>query len=755
MKDVEGKSDKVVSSFPFTHYGIRSSQKKLSICLCSKLSKNVFTLKSDDRCMCTAEDRRYGIRYRCMKLASVASSCIVNDKLLQPSYCSANSLRNATEASIMLRLSCILYRGNLVRRIYLKGELKVCCSTNEQHIMHADCHYYLNQTCCHCNAYKTATTCVIYSPYKNVLFEKLDAIYPLMIQGIQLNLCKFFFFFLDVPLHGEYLLLAVEADNAFSVRILLHHGAPIIFQSKSDEIVDVFSVAVTKGSYNAAEEILKYVNYSCTQMQRFINGRLLEFIDNISYQVLDVLLAYGTNIYERNKKGETIFHKLADHRDEKYAVTVASKLFENREVVSSFINAGDNLNRTALQIACENSRWELVIDINLAEKPYFYKTCMYAIFTKMYRILHTFSLPLHSYMNRFLVKHGAKPRGLSVSVQLPEFISLCMQRLERSMEIKNSLLLSSKYFGNIDIILHSHSNVILGLFQNQLIFDSCNYKDITMGHECVVIPLENGTNDGATLSPDFEYLSVITDVNFFRTHVDFSLVCHCTNDCKEDCPCNSRCVYDSNGRLTDETIDLAIKGALGTVLECSTCCFCSINCRSRVAQKRIRCRLQIYRSIKYGWAVRAVSFIHKGSFICEYTGELISTSEADDRTDDDYLFETVDSLSTRCIDAKFKGSVSRFINHSCDANVVVLRVVWDAHTCHLPHICFYAKRDVQEGEELTIDYGSQWWKVKLKKFACKCESENCNYTDAIREKFLESQENEKSSSSVEQKKMSS
>ena len=39
-----------------------------------------------------------------------------------------------------------------------------------------------------------------------------------------------------------------------------------------------------------------------------------------------------------------------------------------------------------------------------------------------------------------------------------------------------------------------------------------------------------------------------------------------------------------------------------------------------------------------GWGVRPLSAIPKGSFVCEYVGELISDSEAETR-EDSYLFD--------------------------------------------------------------------------------------------------------------------
>lgn len=45
-----------------------------------------------------------------------------------------------------------------------------------------------------------------------------------------------------------------------------------------------------------------------------------------------------------------------------------------------------------------------------------------------------------------------------------------------------------------------------------------------MGRERVAIPLENGTDDGATLDSNFEYINAVDDHDSFQTHIDFSLV---------------------------------------------------------------------------------------------------------------------------------------------------------------------------------------------------------------------------------------
>ena len=47
---------------------------------------------------------------------------------------------------------------------------------------------------------------------------------------------------------------------------------------------------------------------------------------------------------------------------------------------------------------------------------------------------------------------------------------------------------------------------------------------------------------------------------------------------------------------------------------------------------------QVFRTEGMGWGVRPITDIAKGSFVCEYVGEIISDSEADTR-EDSYLFD--------------------------------------------------------------------------------------------------------------------
>ncbi|HEY4488518.1 MAG TPA: SET domain-containing protein-lysine N-methyltransferase [Candidatus Paceibacterota bacterium] len=100
----------------------------------------------------------------------------------------------------------------------------------------------------------------------------------------------------------------------------------------------------------------------------------------------------------------------------------------------------------------------------------------------------------------------------------------------------------------------------------------------------------------------------------------------------------------------------------------------------------------------------------KGEFVIEYTGERISSSHADTLSSR-YLFE-VDSKWT--IDANEVHNTGRFVNHSCEPNCEA--EIEDGR------VLFYALRTIEEGEELTIDYGEEYFDEFIRPTGCKCDA---------------------------------
>ncbi len=129
-----------------------------------------------------------------------------------------------------------------------------------------------------------------------------------------------------------------------------------------------------------------------------------------------------------------------------------------------------------------------------------------------------------------------------------------------------------------------------------------------------------------------------------------------------------------------------------------------------------------------GRGVFARRRITKGRRIIEYTGELLSHDEVDQRYDDDeqerhhtFLFE-VDEFTV--IDATKIGSEARYINHSCQPNCEAVN--------EDGRIFIEAIKNIQPGTELSYDYSydlDEPLTPQLKrKYPCFCGAPRCRGT---------------------------
>uniref|UniRef100_A0A8C7ES90 Euchromatic histone lysine methyltransferase 2 n=1 Tax=Neovison vison TaxID=452646 RepID=A0A8C7ES90_NEOVI len=255
-------------------------------------------------------------------------------------------------------------------------------------------------------------------------------------------------------------------------------------------------------------------------------------------------------------------------------------------------------------------------------------------------------------------------------------------------------------------------------------------RDVARGYENVPIPCVNGV-DGEPCPEDYKYISENCETSTMNIDRNITHLQHCTcvDDCSSsNCLCGQlsiRCWYDKDGRLLQEFNKIEPP----LIFECNQACSCWRNCKNRVVQSGIKVRLQLYRTAKMGWGVRALQTIPQGTFICEYVGELISDAEADVREDDSYLFD-LDNKDGEvyCIDARYYGNISRFINHLCDPNIIPVRVFMLHQDLRFPRIAFFSSRDIRTGEELGFDYGDRFWDIKSKYFTCQCGSEKCKHS---------------------------
>jgi histone-lysine N-methyltransferase SETD1 len=133
--------------------------------------------------------------------------------------------------------------------------------------------------------------------------------------------------------------------------------------------------------------------------------------------------------------------------------------------------------------------------------------------------------------------------------------------------------------------------------------------------------------------------------------------------------------------------------------------------------------LKFAKSAIHDWGLFAMERIDANDMVIEYIGEIIRQKIADHREKQyermgigsSYLFRIDDDT---IIDATKKGNLARFINHCCDPNCNAKIITVDGHK----KIVIYAKRDIEEGEEITYDYK---FPIEVDKIPCLCGAKNC------------------------------
>ena len=115
-----------------------------------------------------------------------------------------------------------------------------------------------------------------------------------------------------------------------------------------------------------------------------------------------------------------------------------------------------------------------------------------------------------------------------------------------------------------------------------------------------------------------------------------------------------------------------------------------------------------------GLGLFATRPIKKGTKIVRYFGPLLdSKKEKDDAIENKYLFELTNRWT---IDGSVRENVARYINHACRPN---------AESDVRPRkrkVYIRAIKNIEPGEEINYDYGTDYFKAYLKPIGCKCDA---------------------------------
>jgi len=112
-----------------------------------------------------------------------------------------------------------------------------------------------------------------------------------------------------------------------------------------------------------------------------------------------------------------------------------------------------------------------------------------------------------------------------------------------------------------------------------------------------------------------------------------------------------------------------------------------------------------------GLGLFATKPIKKGTRIIRYFGPLLDSKKTKDDIENKYLFELTNRWT---IDGSVRKNIARYINHACKPN---------AESDVRPRkrrVYIVAIKDIEPGEEINYDYGTDYFKAYLKPIGCKC-----------------------------------
>ncbi|XP_045791110.1 histone-lysine N-methyltransferase family member SUVH9-like [Trifolium pratense] len=225
----------------------------------------------------------------------------------------------------------------------------------------------------------------------------------------------------------------------------------------------------------------------------------------------------------------------------------------------------------------------------------------------------------------------------------------------------------------------------------------------------------------------FEYLPRAIFPHFVLQQSGGETGCECINNCVDGCFCfiknGNEFPYSQNGIL--------LKGR-PFIFECGPLCRCPPHCRNRVTQKGLKHRLEVFRSRNSGWGVRSLDLIQAGTFICEYTGIVLTREQQQIVTmnGDSLIYPSqfaenwaewgnlsLIDTSYKCpsypsipplefaMDVSRMRNVACYISHNSTPNVMVQFVHFEHNNVMFPHTMLFAIENIPPLRELTLDYG--------------------------------------------------
>ncbi|KAJ1303275.1 hypothetical protein OPQ81_011472 [Rhizoctonia solani] len=148
------------------------------------------------------------------------------------------------------------------------------------------------------------------------------------------------------------------------------------------------------------------------------------------------------------------------------------------------------------------------------------------------------------------------------------------------------------------------------------------------------------------------------------------------------------------------------------------------HCQNQRFQRRQYAQIHIVKTEKKGLGLRAAAPLKKDDFVYEYVGDVVNETVLRKRMRE-YAEEGIQHFyfmmlqREQYIDATKRGGKGRFANHSCNPNCYVAKWVVGKRI----RMGIFAKRDIEENEELTFNYNVDRYGHDPQK--CYCGESNC------------------------------
>lgn len=111
-----------------------------------------------------------------------------------------------------------------------------------------------------------------------------------------------------------------------------------------------------------------------------------------------------------------------------------------------------------------------------------------------------------------------------------------------------------------------------------------------------------------------------------------------------------------------------------------------------------------------GHGLFAEQMIHSGDYVGEYTGIVRKNDRRYFEPLNNYCYEypVPDEIGRSYVIDATQGNLTRFINHSSDPNLKPVHIFYQGFY----HLVFLAIRFIEKGEQLTFDYGQNYWNIR-------------------------------------------